>query len=555
MVGKATAQAIIQEVIQMPNMPGTGPSARQVATPETRKVMKNEVPKGRAKRIQEAGNFFTAGGTVCYGRSMSNSLPFQTAKQLAAAIAKKKIGCVELLDLYLKRVEAHNPALNAIIAMDVEGARKRARAADKAVKAGKKLGPLHGVPMTLKESYDIAGYPTTWGNPAFKDKKVEKNSLATERLLAAGVTLFGKTNVPLNLADWQSYNEVYGVTNNPWDLSRTPGGSSGGSGAALAAGLTGLEAGSDIGASIRNPAHYCGVFGHKPTWGVVSPRGHALNGNVAQADISVCGPLARGAADLEIAMDVMAGPDEIDGRGWTLSLPRSKKKKLRDFKVAVVPSDPNCEVDQSVQDQIQALADFLGKNKAKVSDTARPAIDTAEQNDVYIRLLRAATSGRLPDAVWNQAARDAAALPDSDMSYFAQMQRGNSLSHRTWLQLNEKRHQMRLAWDAFFQDYDLMLCPVAVTAAFPHDQKGLRHLRTIVVNNKKVPVVDQIFWAGYAGLAYLPASVAPIGQTKDGLPIGVQIIGRQYDDYTCIQFAKLLEQEYRSFVPPPAYRG
>lgn len=486
--------------------------------------------------------------------SKSLALPFRTAKQLAAAIRKKKIGCVELLDLYVKRIEAYNPELNAVIASDIEGARKHAKAADKAVKSGKKLGPLHGVPMTLKESYDIAGYPTTWGDPAFKDHKVEKNSLATQRFLDAGANLFGKTNVPLNLADWQSYNAVYGVTKNPWDLSRTPGGSSGGSGAALAAGLTGLEAGSDIGASIRNPAHYCGVFGHKPTFGVVSTRGHALNGNVGGADISVCGPLARGADDLAIAMDVMAGPDAIDGRGWKLKLPKAKKSRLRDYKVAVLLSDPNAEVDHSVQSELQKLADFLGKKKAKVSDKARPAFDTTELNDVYIRLLRAATSGRMSDEMWRQAARDAAALPDDDMSYFAQMQRGNSLPHRTWVQLNEKRHRMRMAWDAFFEDYDLMLCPVAVTAAFPHDHKDPRHERTIVVNNKHVPVVDQIFWAGYAGVTYLPASAAPIGESKDGLPIGVQIIGRQYDDYTCIEFAKLLEQEYRSFVPPPAYQ-
>jgi len=206
-----------------------------------------------------------------------------------------------------------------------------------------------------------------------------------------------------------------------------------------------------------------------------------------------------------------------------------------------------------VQGEIQKLADFLAKKKTKVSDKARPAIDTVELNDVFVRLLRAATSGRMTDEMHEQALADAKSLPASDMSYFAQMQRGNSLSHRTWLQLNEKRHRMRLAWDAFFQDYDLMLCPVAVTAAFPHDQKGLRHLRTIVVNNKKVPVVDQIFWAGYAGLSYLPASAAPIGQTADGLPIGVQIIGPQYGDYSCIEFAKLLEKEYRSFEPPPAY--
>lgn len=484
---------------------------------------------------------------------MSLALPFQTAKQLAAAIRKKKIGCLELLDLYLKRVEAYNPELNAIIATDVEGARKRAKASDRAVKAGKKLGPLHGVPMTIKESFDVTGYPTTWGDPAFKDSIAKTNSLVAQRMTDAGVTLFGKTNIPLNLADWQSYNAVYGSTNNPWDLGRTPGGSSGGSGAALAAGLTGIEAGSDIGASIRNPAHYCGVWGHKPTWGVVCPKGHALAGAVAYGDIGVVGPLARGAEDLEIALEAMAGPDDIDGRGWTLNLPRSKKTRLREFKVAVLLTDPNAEVDDSVQEQISNLATFLSKNKAKVSHTARPAIDTAELNDVYIRLLRGATSARMSDEVYEQARKDAASLPASDMSYFAQMQRGNSLAHRTWLQLNEKRHKMRLAWDEFFQDYDLMLCPVAVTAAFPHDQAGLRHKRTIVVNNKKVPVVDQIFWAGYSGVTWLPSTAAPIGQTKEGLPVGVQIIGPQYGDYSCIQFAKLLEKEYRGFEPPPAY--
>ena len=483
---------------------------------------------------------------------MSLALPFQTAKQLAAAVRKKKIGCLELLDLYLKRVEAYNPELNAIIATDIEGARKRAKAADRAVKAGKKLGPLHGVPMTIKESFDVAGYPTTWGDPAFKEAVVKTNSMVARRMTAAGVTLFGKTNVPLNLADWQSYNEVYGSTNNPWDLGRTPGGSSGGSGAALAAGLTGIEAGSDIGASIRNPAHYCGVWGHKPTYGVVSYKGHT-RGGFGLGDITVVGPLARGAEDLEIAMDAIAGPDEIDGRGWKLCLPRPKKMKLRDFRVGVLLSDPNAEVDHSVQAEIQKLADFLARKKTKVSDKARPDIDTTELNDVFVRLLRGATSMRMTDAVYEQALADAKSLPASDMSYFAQMQRGNSLAHRTWLQLNEKRHRMRLAWDAFFEDYDLMLCPVAVTAAFPHDQKGLRHKRTIVVNNKKVPVVDQIFWAGYAGLTYLPSTVAPIGQTADGLPIGMQIIGPQYGDYTCIEFAKLLEKEYRSFEPPPAY--
>jgi len=485
---------------------------------------------------------------------MPTALPFQTAKQLATAIRKKKIGCVELLDLYLKRVETHNPALNAIIAMDVEGARKRAKAADRAVKSGKKLGPLHGVPMTIKESFNVAGYATTWGIPALKDNKVTTNALVTQRMLNAGVTLFGKTNVPLMLADFQSYNDVYGTTNNPWDPTRTPGGSSGGSAAALAAGLTGIEAGSDIGSSIRNPAHYCGVYGHKPTFNVVSGKGHAAGDWASPgADIAVVGPLARGAEDLEIAMEAMAGPDEIDGRGWKLALPRSKKKKLRDFKVAMLLDDRHGEVDHTVQDEIRKLADFLGRKNVKVSDTARPAFDTAEMNEVYLKLLNAATSRGLPDKDFEARREAAARFPADDHSARAHMLRGTTMSHRDWLAVNERRHRLRLVWDAFFRDYDILLCPVLSSAAFPHNHDPDRVNRTIIVNNRKVPAFDQLFWAGYSGATYLPATAAPIGQTADGLPVGVQIVGPQYGDYSCIQFAKLLEKEYRSFVPPPAY--
>src|SRR3990170_5952439 len=233
--------------------------------------------------------------------------PFRSAKALAAEIRRKKIGCLELLDLYLSRVEKHNPALNAIIATEVENARKRARAADRALARKQVWGPLHGVPMTIKESYDVAGMPTTWGVPELRDNVAPGNALAVDRLLGAGVVLFGKTNVPIYLADWQSYNAIYGTTNNPWDLTRSPGGSSGGSAAALAAGLTGFEAGSDIGSSIRNPAHYCGVFGHKPTYGIVPPRGQSLPGRVATTDISVIGPLGRSADDLALGLAAMAG--------------------------------------------------------------------------------------------------------------------------------------------------------------------------------------------------------------------------------------------------------
>jgi len=484
---------------------------------------------------------------------MSTSLPFRTAKHLASAVRKKKIGCLELLDLYLMRVEAHNPKLNAIIATDIPGARKHAKAADKALKAGKKLGPLHGVPMTIKESYDVVGMPTTWGVPELKDNLPPRNALAVDRLLAAGVVLFGKTNVPIYLADYQSYNAIYGTTNNPWDLRRSPGGSSGGSAAALAAGLSAFEAGSDIGSSIRNPAHYCGVFGHKPTWGIVPPRGQAMPGRLSQTDISVIGPLGRSAEDLEIGLDVMAGPDELDSAGYKLALQKPRQKGLRDFKVAVLLTDPVSEVDAEVQARVQAVADFLTKKRAKVSDRARPDVEPAEAQRVYIQLLRAATSGRQTAEEFARNVETAKTLRPGDESYYSRMIRANTMAHRDWLAANEARQKMRWKWAEFFREYDLLLCPAAASAAFPHDQQRDRYERTIEVKGRRVPTTDQLFWAGYSGMVYLPSTVAPAGFTKAGLPVGVQIIGPQYGDRICIHMARLLEREFQAFVPPPDF--
>ena len=478
---------------------------------------------------------------------------FRSAKQLASDIRRRRIGCLEALDLFLARVDRFNPQLNAIVASDPDAARRRARQADAALRKGKVWGPLHGVPMTVKESYDVVGMPTTWGLSELKDNVPSRHALAVDRLLGAGVVLFGKTNVPSWLADWQSFNPVYGTTNNPWDLSRGPGGSSGGSAAALAAGLTGFEAGSDIGASIRNPAHYCGVYGHKPTYGIVPPRGQALPGRVAQGDISVIGPMGRSADDLALGLSVMAGADEIDGAGWRLELPAPRQKKLRDFKVAVMLTDPVSEVDAEVQARVQAVADFLGKQKAKVSDTARPAIDTAEAQRLYIFLLRAATAGRQTPEQFARNAEVARGLRPDDESYYARMTRANVASHRDWLSANEARHQMRWRWAEFFRDYDLLLCPAAASVAFPHDQEGERHERTIPVNGRRVPTTDQLFWAGYPGMAFLPSTVAPAGFSRAGLPIGVQIVGPQYGDRTCIELARLLEREFQGFVPPPGY--
>jgi amidase len=469
-------------------------------------------------------------------------IPFRTAKQLASMIRRKKVGCLELLDLFLDRIERYNHEINAIIFMDVDAARKRAKTADRALSRGDLWGPLHGVPMTIKESFDVMGMPSTWGIPRHKNNYPPKNAVVVDRFLKAGAVLFGKTNVPLYLADWQSFNDIYGTTNNPWDLSRVPGGSSGGSGAALAAGLTGLEAGSDIGASIRNPAHYCGVYGHKPTYGIVTGKGQSLPGVVARSDIAVVGPLTRSAEDLALAFGIMAGPDDLDGRGWRLRLPKPEKKTLREFKVAVIYSDPEAEVDREVQKSLRVLTAFLRKNKVRVSEKARPKIDTREAHRNYIQLLRGATVGRLTPEEFQEGLIASKRLKPTDEGYEAQMLRAQAMYHKDWLAYNEERHKMRLAWEDFFHEHDLLLCPTATTTAFPHNQEGERWERMIMVNGK-----------GYTCNFYLPATVAPVGLADDGLPVGVQIVGPQYGDYTCIQFARLLEREFQGFMPPPGF--
>lgn len=481
-------------------------------------------------------------------------IAFAPATKLAGMIRRNKIGCLELLDHYLARVEKYNPQVNAIVAMDMEGARKRARAADRALKKGEVWGPFHGVPMTVKESHNVAGLPTTWGVPAFKDRKVTSNAVVVERWLNSGAVVFGKTNVPVMLADGQSDNPVYGRTNNPRDLSRTPGGSSGGGAAAVAAGLSAIESGSDIASSIRNPAHNNGIFGHKPTYGLIPPRGHSLLDALTPTDISVVGPLARSAGDLAVALDVLSGPDEIEAAGMNYTLPAPKKKALKDFRIGVIFTDPVSEVSDDVQAVLHKLADFLGKKRAKISDSARPAIDFREIERIFATLLGAATGARQPREQFEAQMKAKAALAAGDNSLDAHTLRGQTLHHRDWLALNEERARLRLAWHEWFKDYDLLLCPVFPLA--PHKHSSVpSDARTYQVNGKEVRHGKLLFWAGLTGVAYLPATAAPAGFTQEGLPVGVQIVGPHFGDRTTIEFAKLLEKEWQDFVPPEGYGG
>ena len=482
-----------------------------------------------------------------------NFHPFASAYQLASDIRRKKFSSLELLDAYLQRVERFNPALNAIVVTDIDRARQQARAADRQTMRGERLGPLHGVPMTIKESFDVQGLPSTWGRMELRDHVPADDADVVKRYKSAGAIVFGKTNVPAMLADWQTFNPVYGTTNNPWNTALVPGGSSGGSAAALAAGLTGLETGSDIGASIRDPSHYCGVYGHKPTFGLCSVQGHALPHFQSPDDLAVVGPMARSARDLELALRVIAGGDDVVSRGWRVNLKKPHHTQLKDFKVAVLKTADTAEVDMAVQHRIQAVADFLTRSGAKVSDTARPDIDLHDAHQTFILLLRAATARNLSASQWQSVQERSAALVTGREDYEAWMLRGCALSHYEWLLLHEKRYRMQLQWDAFFKDYDVLLCPTAATTAFPHQQKNERWERMINVNGQPQPSTTQLFWAGYSGMAYLPSTVVPTGLTPEGLPCGVQIIGPQYGDLLCLQMAKMLEKEFAAFQPPPGY--
>ena len=478
---------------------------------------------------------------------------FGSAAQLTREIRDRRIGCLELLDYYLARAEQHNPALNAIIAWQLDAARQRARAADAALAKGEIWGPLHGIPMTVKELFNVAGLPTTFGNPLWKDNIAAGNAFLIDRLIEAGAIVFGKTNVPHMLADAQSYNDIYGTTNNPWDPTRSPGGSSGGEATALAAGLSALGAGSDIAGSLRNPAHYSGVYGHKPTWGLISTRGHAPPGVMTPTDISVVGPMARHAEDLDLALRALAGPDLLHSAAWRVELPPPRHHRLDQFRVGVWASSPLCRIDASVANLFDRAIDAVVRAGATVDKTARPGIDDEEHHRLFMLLLRAATASRMRDEDFSRQQEIAATLTDDDISDRAAVARGATVLHRAWGNANEARTRLRYTWHEFFQRFDVLLTPVAATAAFLHNRNPNRDERTVNVNGKSAPYAEQLFFAGLASLSYLPATAAPIGLTEEGLPVGLQIIGPEGEDPTTIEFARLLAAEIGGFVPPPAY--
>lgn len=481
---------------------------------------------------------------------MSKSTIYHSATELAGRIARRTVSSLEATRACIARIEALDGDINAVPVRTFDRALADAAAADAAVERGERLGPLHGVPMTIKESYVMADTPTTWGIESYANNVSKTDGLAVRRFRAAGAVFLGKTNVPVDLADFQSYNPIYGTTNNPWNYERVPGGSSGGSAAALAAGFSALEAGSDIGGSIRTPAHFCGVFGHKPTWGIVPQQGHELMAGVPDSDLSVCGPLARDAADLAVALDVMAGPGARDATGWKLELPRAEGLSLGNLRIAVWANDALAPVSEETQARVQLVAQQLEKAGATVSWSARPAFDARKAHATYQSLLTAVMSSAQPEdrVAGMQAA--AARFDPADQSTEAVNARAAVMLHRDWIRHNFRREKLRGAWDAFFEDWDILICPQMSVPAFEHDHRPFED-RTINVDGQERPYFEPLFWAGLIIASYLPSTVFPTGPGSDGLPIGLQAVSGPYQDHRTIEFARLISTEIGGFSVPP----
>jgi amidase len=479
---------------------------------------------------------------------------YRSAIDLVDALHRREVGSLELLDHHLERIDRLNPRLNAVVTLDVDRARVEARAADAAIAAGDPLGALHGLPMTIKDCIATAGMRTTAGAPEFADYVPEADAVAVSRLRSAGAIVFGKTNLPAWAGDCQSYNDIFGTTNNPWDADRTPGGSSGGAATAVAAGLTPLELGSDLGGSIRIPVHFCGVYELKPTWGIIPTQGHIPPppGILSELDVSVVGPIARSAEDLELALGVLAGGDAARAIGWRLELPPPRAGALGDYRVAASLDDPYCPIGAEVQAVQRVVVDTLVSAGVAVDESARPP-SLAEGHDVAQRLIQGSMSHALPSDEFERLREIAATRPPDDDAPATRWARNITQLARELNLVIERRARLSMAWAEFFRRYDVLLCPVMLTPAFLHDHSPDVDARTIDVDGTPRPYSDQFAWLQAIGVAQLPVVTAPIGRTPSGLPVGIQVVAPYLEDRTAIDFARRMAEVVGGYVAPPGF--
>lgn len=474
---------------------------------------------------------------------------FSSASDMLDALNTRQISAVELLDVHLRRIEQHNPSLNAIVTLDVDRARQAAKTADEARSQGDQ-SPLLGLPLTIKDCIYVKDLPTT-GGVADRAKAIStKDAAVAGRVRTAGGTIMGKTNVPPYASDWQSDNPLFGRSNNPWDLSRTPGGSTGGGAAAVAAGLSPLEFGGDFGGSIRIPAAFCGIYGHKPSETLVPRSGHFPGPNQptnAAVAMAVQGPLARDARDLELGLDVIAGADTGEDVAWRIDLPPARHERLKDFRVAVMPSVDWTPVDDEIMRALDKLAAKLGKHGVQV-EVVQPLPNFREYVECYLSIFWAISSTGMPEEdrrQWAEGLRQGWPFGEAEA-------RGLLASASDYIMWFGQREQYRSIFRSFFRDWDVLLTPTNVVNAFPHMDAPIE-ARTLDINGKAERYSYQFIYPTLCNLSGQPGTAFPAGLTQDGLPIGLQAVGPYLEDRTSIRFAKLVAQEFDGFTPPPGY--
>jgi amidase len=476
---------------------------------------------------------------------------YSTATAMLAALRRRELSSTELVEMHIARIAAHDGQLNAIPVRTFERARQAAQQADARLAAGD-TAPLLGLPITLKESTLVAGLPQSAGILAFKDYRPALDGPIATRVFRAGACLLGKTNIPVALGDWQANSPVYGRTNNPWDMARTPGGSTGGGGAALAAGLTPLEVGSDIGGSIRVPAAYCGVYGHRPSETVIPKSGRFPQADLPNPAVlmGVQGPLARSALDLALLFEVLVGPEPGEEVGWTLTLPPARHQRLADFRVALLPLPLGVQASAAMQARLEALAQFLSRAGATVA-AAAPELDFTAYYYDYLRLLAVMRSVRMPR---EQRAAHAATLRKAGHPASLARAEGFEMDAAAYVRLVARRERARVAWRDFFRSWDVVLAPMTLDVAFPH-QEGAWEERQLLVDTQSVPYDANLLYAMPATFAGLPSTAFPGGLNEAGLPLGLQAIGPYLEDRTTLKFAQLVEEAWYRFEPPPGYGG
>lgn len=456
-----------------------------------------------------------------------------SATRQAAAIRDGSLSSRELLDTFLERIDRLNGDVNAVVTLDVDRARAEAGRCDDEHARGQSRGPLHGLPITIKDAIEVAGMRSTGGASELRDHVPAADAPAVARLRDAGAVVFGKTNVPLWSGDLQTFNDVFGTTNNPWDTSRTPGGSSGGAATAVACGFTAFELGTDIGGSVRFPSHFCGVYGLKTSYGVVSQRGYLdqVGGGTTDADINVFGPIARSAEDLDLLLGIVAGPPPEQAPAWRIDLPAPTVDMLAGLRVGVWLDASGAPLDRASGDVLRSTVDAIAEVGASVEE-AHPPVDFDEQVGLFVQLVSAAVSP--------------SAGPES----------GELLggSHYQWLAAQRRRAEIMSAWARWFGGYDVLLCPVATTAAFPHTQEGTLFERTLDLDIGTRPYAELLAWTGLIGVVNLPSAVPPVGSTPAGLPVGVQVVAPYLHDRTAVAVAGAIAELTGGYRPPPMAR-